>query len=387
MEFFASREGRFAFVTTNSITQGDQVPRLFGPIFKAGWRIRFAHRTFRWDSEAPGKAAVHCVIVGFDKESQPRPRLWDYPDVKGEPVSVEVGQSINGYLVDGPNVLVEKSKAPISPVVTPAFFGNMARDGGNLLVEVDEYDEVMSDPIAAKYVRPFRGSRELMNGLDRWCLWLVDVAPSDIAQSPVLKKRLEAVKSFRADSKAASTRKMAETPHLFGQRSQPNTDYLCLPKVVSERRSYFTVQRYPSNVIASDLVFHAQDPDGLMFALASSSMFITWQKMVGGRLKSDLRFANTLTWNTFPAPELDEKARQRIINAGKKVLDARALHPERSLAEHYNPLAMAPELIKAHDALDREVDKAFGAPRKLTTVRQRQELLFANYEKLISHQP
>ena len=382
LDFFASREGRFAFVTTNSITQGDQVTRLFGPIFKAGWRIRFAHRTFAWDSEAPGKAAVHCVIVGFDKESQPRPRLWDYPDVKGEPVPVEVGQGINGYLVDGPNVLVEKSKAPISPVVTPAVFGNMARDGGNLLVEVDEYNEVMSDPIAAKYVRPFRGSRELMNGLDRWCLWLVDVAPSDIAQSPVLKKRLEAVKSFRADSKAASTRKMAETPHLFGQRSQPDTDYLCLPKVVSERRSYFTVQRYPSNVIASDLVFHAQDPDGLMFALASSSMFITWQKTIGGRLESRIRFANTLTWNTFPVPELDEKTRQRIIKAGKKVLEARALHPERSLAEHYNPLAMSPELVKAHDALDREVDKAFGAPRKLTTERQRQELLFVSYSEL-----
>ena len=258
----------------------------------------------------------------------------------------------------------------------------MARDGGNLLVEVDEYNGVMSDPVAAKYVRPFRGSRELMNGLDRWCLWLVDVAPSDIAQSPVLKRRLEAVKAFRADSKAASTRKMAETPHLFGQRSQPDTDYLCLPKVVSERRSYFTVQRYPSNVIASDLVFHAQDLDGLMFALASSSMFITWQKTIGGRLESRIRFANTLTWNTFPVPELDEKTRQRIIKAGKKVLEARALHPERSLAEHYNPLAMSPELVKAHNALDREVDKAFGAPRKLTTERQRQELLFVSYAEL-----
>lgn len=382
LDFFESREGRFAFVTTNSITQGDQVPRLFGPIFKAGWRIRFAHRTFAWDSEAPGKAAVHCVIVGFDKESQPRPRLWDYPDVKGEPVSVEVGQSINGYLVDGPNVLVDKSRHPISSEISPATFGNMARDGGNLLVEVDEYNGVMSDPVAAKYVRPFRGSRELMNGLDRWCLWLVDVAPSDIAQSPVLKRRLEAVKAFRADSKAASTRKMAETPHLFGQRSQPDTDYLCLPKVVSERRSYFTVQRYPSNVIASDLVFHAQDLDGLMFALASSSMFITWQKTIGGRLESRIRFANTLTWNTFPVPELDEKTRQRIIKAGKKVLEARALHPERSLAEHYNPLAMSPELVKAHNALDREVDKAFGAPRKLTTERQRQELLFVSYAEL-----
>lgn len=155
---------------------------------------------------------------------------------------------------------------------------------------------------------------------------------------------------------------------------------------MSERRDYFTVQRYEQEIIASDLVYTAEDPDGLMFALASSSMFMTWQKTIGGRLESRIRFANTLTWNTFPVPELDEKTRQRIINAGKKVLDARALHPERSLAEHYNPLAMAPELIKAHDALDREVDKAFGAPRKLTTVRQRQELVFANYEKLTTNE-
>jgi hypothetical protein len=387
LDFFESREGRFAFVTTNSITQGDQVPRLFGPIFKAGWRIRFAHRTFRWDSEAPGKAAVHCVIVGFDKESQPRPRLWDYPDIKGEPMSVEVGQSINAYLVDGPNMLVEKSKAPISPVVTPAVFGNMARDGGNLLVEVDEYDEVMADPVAAKYVHRFIGARELVNNSDRWCLWLTNLNPADISKSPVLQSRLNAVREFRADSKAQSTRDMAATPHLFGQRSQPETQYLCIPRHVSENRKYFLSELFDPVVICGDANFKAEDPDGLQFALISSSIFIAWQKMVGGRLKSDLRFANTLTWNTFPVPELDEKTRQRIISAGKKVLDARALHPERSLAEHYNPLGMDPALVKAHDALDREVDKAFGAPRRLTTVRQRQELLFANYEKLTTQQP
>jgi len=385
LDFFENRSGRFAFVTTNSITQGDQVPRLFGPIFNAGWRIRFAHRTFAWDSEAPGKAAVHCVIVGFDRAQDPRPKLWDYPNVKGEPVAVPVERAINGYLVDGANVLVEKQKKPLSPELSPAVFGNMARDGGNLLVEADQYEEVMSDPIAAKYVRPFRGSRELMHGLERWCLWLDGANPGDIAKSPILRQRLQAVAEFRAASKAASTRKMADTPYLFGQRSQPQTDYLCLPKVVSERRKYFTVQRYSADVIASDLVFHAQDPNGLQFALASSSMFITWQKTVGGRLKSDLRFANTLTWNTFPVPELDEKTRERIIKAGQKVLDARALHPDRSLAEHYNPLAMAPELLKAHDALDREVDKAMGAARKLTTERQRQELLFANYAKLTNN--
>lgn len=382
LDLLSDRDGAFAFVTTNSITQGDQVPRLFGPIFDAGWRIRFAHRTFSWNSDAPGKAAVHCVIVGFDQGTSPRPRLWDYPSVNGEPVSVDVHGAVNAYLVDGPNVLVEKTAHPLSTELSPAYFGNMARDDGNLIVESKDYDAVMADPVAAKYVRPFRGSRELMHNKDRWCLWMTDLDPADIKRSPILKTRLDAVAASRQASKAASTRKMAETPHLFGQRSQPDSDYLCLPRVVSETRRYFTTQRYPASVIVSDAVFHIQDPDGLQFALASSSMFITWQKTVGGRLKSDIRFASTLTWNTFPVPDLDDKTRKAIIKAGQDVLAARALHPERSLADAYSPLAMDPSLLKAHDKLDRVIDKAFGSERKLTTERQRLEILFARYSEM-----
>lgn len=152
---------------------------------------------------------------------------------------------------------------------------------------------------------------------------------------------------------------------------------------MSETRPYFTAARFSKDVIVSNLAFWASDEDGLLFSLVSSSMFMAWQRTVGGRLKSDLRFSNTLTWNTFPVPELSAKQREAIIKAGKKVLEARELHPERSLAEHYSPLAMAPELVKAHDALDREVDKAFGAPRKLTNERQRLELLFSSYQRLI----
>lgn len=382
MQLLKDRHGAFAFVTTNSITQGDQVPRLFGAIFAAGWRIRFAHRTFAWNSDAPGKAAVHCVIVGFDRHTSPRPRLWDYPDSKGDPVKLEVQSTINAYLVDGPNVLVEKAAKPLSAAIMPAVFGNMARDDGHLIVEPDQYDEVMADPVAAQYIRRFRGSRELMHNKDRWCLWLTDLDPTDVAKSPILKARLTAVAEFRRASKASSTQKMAETPHLFGQRSQPDKDYLCIPSVVSENRRYLTVQRYSSDVVCSNLVFHAQDSDGLQFALASSSMFITWQKTIGGRLESRIRFANTLTWNTFPVPDLDEKTRVAIIKAGQSVLDARALHPERSLADDYTPLAMDPALVKAHDKLDREVDKAFGSERKLTTERQRLEILFARYAEI-----
>lgn len=383
LDLFAHRRlGAFAFVTTNSITQGDQVPRLFGPIFAAGWRIRFAHRTFEWDSEAPGKAAVHCVIVGFDRGYESKPRLWDYPNVRSEPIEVSVDQEITAYLVDGPNVLVKKASKPISREVVKSVRGSMPTDDGNLIVEPDEYAEVMADPLAAKYLHPYVGARELLHSEDRWCLWLDGADPSDISRSPVLKKRVEAVRGFRAASKAKSTRDFAKFPYLFRQRAKMDVQYLCIPRHVSETREYFTVKLFQPGVIAGDANFQLPDPSGLQFGLISSSMFITWQRSVGGRIKSDLRFGSTLTWYTFPVPDLDENQRQKIIEAGQKILDARSLHPERSLAEHYAPLAMTQELVKAHDNLDREVDKAFGAPRKLTTERQRQELLFANYVAL-----
>src|SRR5699024_2092393 len=300
LALYETRAGEFAYVTTSSITQGDQPPRLFSRIFDAGFIIQFAHRTFAWDSQAPGQAAVHCVIVGFTRNRKVTPRLWDYPHVAGEPQETRPSIGINSYLVDGPNVLVEKRNQPLSPQIAPATFGNMPRDGGNLIIELEEYDEVMADPIAAKYVRSYVGSRELIRGLPRWCLWLLDLNPTDLAKSSLLKQRVQRVKDFRVQSKAASTRQMAETPHLFGQRSQPDTDYVCVPSVVSETRRYFTAASLPRDVIASNLAFQIPDPDGFQFAILSSSMFIAWQKAVGGRLKSDLRFASTLTWNTFP---------------------------------------------------------------------------------------
>ncbi|OIR46437.1 DNA methyltransferase [Corynebacterium sp. NML130628] len=385
----AKRQGEFAYVTTNSITQGQAVPALFKPLIRDGWRIKFAHRTFAWDSEAPGKAAVHCVIVGFTRDRSVKQRLWDYPDVKGEAVEQQIEQGINAYLIDGPHLLVERINNPISVELPTAHFGTMPL-GKFLLVEVDEYDEVAADPIAAKYLRPFRGSRELVRGLDRWCLWMADedFDPSDIAQSPVLKERVTACKEFRENSSTGGDAyKYRGTPHLMRpNKDRPVVDYLLIPSVVSETRPYFTAQQVPGDVIASNLAFTVEDPTGFAFSLISSSMFITWQRTVGGRMKSDLRFANTLTWNTFPVPELDDKTRQRIIDAGKKVLAARELHPERSLAEHYNPLAMDPALLKAHAALDKEVDKAFGAPRKRTSEKQRQEILLAAYATLIADQ-
>nr|WP_240941789.1 DNA methyltransferase [Corynebacterium xerosis] len=371
------RAGDFAFVATNSIVQGIQVPLLFGPLYENGWRLHFAHRSFVWDSEAPGKAAVHCVVLGFTR-SDVAPRLWEYSNGRGTPLEVGVS-NINGYLLDAPNVLVEPRMGPLSPSLPPVVNGSEPREGGNLMVNEQEYAVLSQDEIVSKYLRPFFAAAELIRGSRRWCLWLVDASPADISKSPELRKRIEGVREMRGKAKQKATFEARNTPHLFVQIRQPRTRYLCVPIVVSTNRRYFTVDYLPPEVICSNRVYAVEDPDGLLFALASSSMMISWQRAVGGQLKSDLSFSGTLTWNTFPVPDLESKQREKIIRAGQKVLAARALHPERSLAEHYNPLAMAPELVKAHNDLDREVDKAMGAPRKLTTERQRQEILFANY--------
>lgn len=376
--------GEFAFVSTNSIAQGEPVPALFGPVFAAGWRIKFAHRTFAWTSEAPGAAAVHCSVIGFNQDVKNRARLFEYSgNLRGEPVELPVIDQLNGYLVDGPSVLVEQRRTPLAPDLPSMVFGNMARDDGNLLVELDEYEAVAADQAAAKYLRPFVGARQLIHNEARWCLWLEDLDPGDVSRSPVLKARLDAVRQFRASSKAASTRQMAETPHLFGQRSQPDTPYVCVPRHASETRKFFPTALFGPEVICGDANFKADDPDGLAFAAISSSAFVTWQRTIGGRLESRLRFSNTLTWNTFPMPALTERQREAIITGGQAVLAARELHPERSLADHYNPLAMAPDLLRAHRQLDSAVDKALGL-RGTVTDDMRLRALFVNYQRLIT---
>lgn len=383
VKLLRGRRGEFAFVTTNSITQGQGVPPLFGPLYAEGWDIKFAHKTFAWDSEAPGKAAVHCVIVGFSRDAKGKQRLWDYETPQSEPHEVVVSQGVNAYLVDGPRILVERVSKPLSSEIAPAHFGTMPL-GNALIVEAGDYEEVSSDPIAAKYLRPFRMGRELVRGLDRWCLWLEDLEPGDLEKSPVLKERVARNKQYRESAPTGGDAyKYRSTPHLFRpNKHRPLVPYVGIPKVVSETRAYYTVQHLEPEVIAGDQLYTALDPEGLLFSLISSSMFMAWQGTIGGRLESRLRFSNTLTWNTFPVPELSDKQRTSIIKAGEKVLAARELHPERSLAEHYAPLSMDPELVKAHDALDRAVDKAFGASRKLTNERQRLELLFRNYSEM-----
>src|SRR5699024_5247428 len=383
----AHRSGEFAFVTTNSITQGQPVPALFMPLFREGWAIKFAHRTFAWDSEAPGKAAVHCVIVGFSRDKTISPRLWDYKSPKGHPEAQKVEIWINPYLIDAPDVLVESRTSPLSSELQPMRFGSIPGNtkqfvfkSGKPLAEID------IDPVARKYLRPFVGAKELINNTERWCLWLKDLTREDLQQSTYLQKILKTVESIREKSSRPATLEAANTPGLFLEIRQPDVPYLCAPRHVTEHRLYWTAARYQPDIIAGDSNLITPDESGIQFAFISSSMFITWQKSIGGRLESRYRLSSTLTWNTFPVPELDEHSRQRIIQKGKQILDARGLFPEQTLADLYDPFLMGANkaLKKAHDDLDREVDKAFGATRRLTTDKQRLELLFPAYERLIA---
>lgn len=378
--------GRFAFVSTNSIAQGAPVASLFRPLLEGGWRIRFAHQTFAWTSEAPGAAAVHCVITGFDRgapHEKARPVLFTYSSLKAQPDALPVDH-INPYLVEGPDIFIEKRTSPRSPSLPAVHYGSKPADGGHLIVEAKDYPRFAEDPIAAKYLRPFRMGREVVRGLDRWCLWMhtEDFDPRDIDRSPILKERVRACATFRQGSKKKTTVLGAQTAHLFQENHQPSEPYVAIPRVVSETRPFYTAAHLSEDVIAGDQLYTALDPDGFLFAIISSSMFITWQRAVGGHMKSDLRFSNKIVWNTLPLPEVSDKQRAAIIAAGQGVLDARAEQPGVSLADMYNPLAMAPSLLKAHRVLDRAVDRAFGAKKALETNEERLALLFKRYQEM-----
>jgi len=380
------RGGRFAFVSTNSIAQGAPVASLFSPLLEGGWQIRFAHQTFAWTSEAPGAAAVHCVITGFDRgtpHEKARPMLFTYSDLKAQPEALPV-KHINPYLVEGPDVFIVARRHPLSPRLPEVCFGSKPADGDNLIVEAEDYPQVTADPIAAKYLRPFRMGREVVRGLDRWCLWMhtEDFDPRDIDRSPTLKDRVRACAIFRQGSKKKATVAGARTAHLFQENHQPSEPYVAIPRVVSETRLFYTAAHLSEDVIAGDQLYTALDPDGFLFGIISSPMFITWQRTVGGRMKSDLRFSNKIVWNTLPLPEVSDKQCAAIIAAGQGVLDARAEQPGVSLADMYNPLAMSPSLLKAHRVLDRAVDRAFGAKKPLETNEERLALLFKRYQEM-----
>lgn len=380
-----NRYAAFAFVSTNSITQGQPVPALFKSLFSEGWRIRFAHKTFAWNAQSTDNANVHVVIIGMDKQSDKilQPVLYSYEKINGEPVKTKVSH-INPYLVGCEyDIFVEKRTKMLSKDLQPAAFGSKPADGGNLILNTsEEYDEAMKDPIAAKYVRPFRMGKELINNIERWCLWLVDAEPSEMRESKFIAQRIEKVSKMREESTAATTRNLVKTSWLFKFIAQPKTNYLAIPRVFSNRREYTTCNLYEPNIIAGDKVYTCIDPDGFNFAIIESSMFMAWQKAIGGRLKSDPSFSNTVVWNNLPLPELTSDMRAKVIEAGKAVLQARANHPGQSLADLYDPTCMPTDLRKAHEELDKIVDVAFGATKPCSNNDERLEILFKSYIRM-----
>lgn len=382
VQYFGGHAGRWAFVSTNSVCQGESVATLWRPILDAGWRCRFAHRSFQWSSEVADKAAVYVSIVGFDRNKcAPQPILWTY--LKGAQAhrAETLVTQINPYLIDGPNILVEKRARPLASQMPNVSFGSMPNDGGNLLVEVDEYAEIAADPFASMHLRRFIGAKELVHDRDRWCLWLVDADSQDIAKSNILRKRVDAVRLHRSGSASPTTSTRNHPPHLFGQIAQPKTSYLAIPRHVSEHRRFYPAARYEADVICGDANFLIPDPDGFALAIVSSSMFMVWQKAIGGRIKSDLRFSKTFTYNTFPLPMLSEEQYTAMCATAAGIFKARAAHPGWSLAQIYECDAIPEDVVAAHLALDDVLDSAYGGAN-LTTEAGRRRTLFCAYAAL-----
>lgn len=375
----------FAFVSTNSTTQGQQVAPLFGHIRERGWHIRFAHRTFMWDAQTTDNANVHVVIVGFSRNKE-KPVLYSYADIKAEPAESRP-EHVNGYLLAAPDVFVmarSQKKGTLSPMLNLANFGSMPLDNGNLLIETpEEYTEAMADPIAARYVHPIQGGKELIDGRKRWCLWLVDAEPGDMRKSKFIARRVTACREYRENAtKTGDAYKNRSTPWLFRDNHQPAHDYLAIPKVSGERREYFPCKVSDPSVIASDLLFVIEDPEGLNFAIMESSMFMTWLKTVGGRLESRCRFSNTVVWNNLPLPQLSDELRREVVDAGRGIVDARAKHEGQSLADLYDSDFMPADLRKAHQRLDKVVDVAFGAKKTCADNEERLQVLFDRYVEM-----
>lgn len=370
-----------ALVSTNSTTQGEQVGALWGWMLAQGVKINFAHRTFSWTNEARGKAAVHVVIIGFALHDINSKIIYEYEDIKGEPHAVEA-KRINPYLVDATEIFIENRRQPIS-TIPEIVFGSMANDGGFLILQDDEKENLIkSQPLAAKWIRPFLGAEEFINNKSRWCLWLADINPSELRTIPEVYERVLSVKKHRLSSNRAATNKLANTPYLFGEIRQPSSIYLMLPRVSSELRKFIPIGYLPPEIIASDAALTISNATLFHFGILTSTQHNAWMRTVAGRLKSDYRYSAKLVYNNFPWPTPTDAQRSAIETAAQGVLDARARYPDSSLADLYDPLTMPPELVKAHAKLDKAVDAAYRY-KGANSDAERVAFLFGLYQDLI----
>ncbi|MCC6125760.1 MAG: class I SAM-dependent DNA methyltransferase [Pirellulales bacterium] len=401
---------RVAFVSTNSISQGEQVGVLWQFLFDRGIKIHFAHRTFSWESEARGKAHVHVVIIGFGVGDYSSKKLYDYKAIDisfsdasedGKPTeqlaAIEEVSNISPYLVAGPPIAVMSRSKPLCSV-PEIVFGSMANDGGNFLMTSFGRDQILKEePDAKKYIRRFVGAEEFLNGIERWCLWLNGENPGEFLRLRAVKDIVQAVAEYRKKSRRETTKGLANTPSYFGEIRQPDCTYLLIPRVSSERRRYIPIGFMRPEIIASDAVLLVPQAELYHFGILSSAMHMAWVRQICGRLKSDYRYSAKLVYNNFPWPlDISDTQKNRVNEAAQRILSLRvelgdgrcgflsARKKESSattLADLYSPEGMPQSLFKAHAALDRAVDRCYRA-QPFTSERQRVEFLFALYEKL-----
>ncbi len=373
-----------AFVSTNSICQGEQVGILWKRLKeKYGIVIHFAHQTFKWSNDAPGVAAVYCVIVGFATFDTPKKYLFEYETIKSEPKEKEV-ENISAYLVASEDVFIENRRKAVCDI-PEIVFGSMPNDGGNFLFTEEEKDEFLKqEPDAQQFIKELISAKEYLNGEKRYCLWLKSADPSVLKSLPKVLERIENVKKIRNESIRKETQELAKTPTLFGEIRQPENRFILIPRVSSDSRDYIPMGFFESDKIAGDTCLIIPGAGYYHFGILESKMHMTWVNYICGRLKGDYRYSNGLVYNNFPWPEFKEKIltneiKYKIEECVRSILEIRTHYPQNSLADLYDPNTMPPELVKAHDELDRVVDACYG--RRFTSKEDRIEFLFDLYKK------
>lgn len=370
-----------AFVSTNSISQGEQVSILWSTLYHGyGVKIYFAHQTFKWNNDAKGNAAVHVVIIGFAKNLPLERRIFEYEDIKGEPHEFKV-KNINPYLVDANDVFLENRKKPLCSV-PEMNYGSMPIDDGHLILSDEEKKEVIREDPETKFViRPYTGGDEFINNKKRWCIWITNDELTTVKKLKSIQQRVLQTKKFRENSNREATKKLAQTPYLFGEIRQPNTSYIIIPKVSSETRKYIPIGILKPKTIASGSCLIIPNANLYTFGVLTSIMHMSWMKKVCGRMKSDYQYSNSIVYNNFPWPEdPSDKQKEAVEKAAQAVLDWRAQFPNASLADLYDPLTMPRVLVTAHLALDKAVDLCY-RPQPFINETKRIEYLFELYDK------
>ena len=353
---------RAAFVSTNSITQGEQVAVIWKPLTeKYGIHIDFAHKTFRWDSESIDKAAVHVVIIGFSIEMNTDKRKLYAGN------QVQILNNISPYLVDAPTIFIERRATPIVENIPQMTRGSQPTDDGNFIFTKEEYvNFIKAEPAAAKFLRPFMMGKDFIDRKPRYCLWLVNASPSELKKSSHIMSRIQAVRDYRLASKKEATRKKADTSTLFDEIRQPTSNYIAVPKVSSAQRRYIPIDYLTQDVIAGDMLFTISGSTPYHFGVLTSNVHMAWMRLLAGRLKSDYRYSVNIIYNNFPWPTPTDAQKQTIEQTAQAILDARAKYPDASLADLYDETTMPPELRKAHQANDRAVMAAYGFDLKIS---------------------